>query len=68
MEVRFSRPGVLITGMVLAFAAVAGILAAIVPGPLGKTDYLVIGTLGTFAALVVLFLVALRGTRKDPER
>lgn len=46
--------GALLAGV---FCAVVVVLLAIVPEPRSRTDYLVIGTVATFAALVALFIV-----------
>lgn len=54
-------------GMVLTFVAVAGILMRVMPGPRKETDYLVIGTLATFAALALLFVVLVTTIFKDPS-
>ena len=56
----FGGPAKVALVMIAAFVAVAGILLALLPGPLKNTDYLVIGTLGTFAALDLLFLLVIR--------
>jgi hypothetical protein len=53
----------LVIGVVLEFAVVAGILAALVPAPRSPLDYLVIGTLSTFVSLGTVFAV-LTLTRK----
>ena len=46
-------------GIILAavFAAVTGIMLKMMPGPLKDSDYLVIGTVSTLAAMLALFLV-----------
>lgn len=54
-------------GMVLTFIAVVAILMRVMPGPRKETDYLVIGTLATFAALGLLFLVLVTTIFKDPS-
>jgi hypothetical protein len=54
--------------MLLVFIAVAAVLLRLVPGPRKETDYLVIGTLATFASLVVLFVVLITSYIKDPAR
>jgi hypothetical protein len=46
----------LVLGVVVAFLATAAILMRLIPAPRKETDYLVIGTLATFAALAVLFV------------
>lgn len=53
-------------GMVFTFAAVAGVLWKVIPGPHRGTDYLVIGTLATFASLGVLFVVLIKTILRDP--
>jgi len=57
------RIALLVVGVVLEFAAVAGILLALVPGPRASVDYLVIGTLATFISLATVFAVLML-TRK----
>jgi hypothetical protein len=54
-------------GMVIVFASVAAILIRIIPAPRKETDYLVIGTLATFASLALLFVVLLNTYMKDPS-
>jgi hypothetical protein len=44
-------------GIAVVFTAVVLVLFQILPGPRTRTDYLVVGTLGTLAALAVLFAV-----------
>lgn len=44
-------------GLAGVFCAVVVVLLAIVPEPRSRTDYLVIGTAATFAALAALFVV-----------
>jgi hypothetical protein len=46
--------------MVVVFGGVAAVLMRIIPEPKKETDYLVIGTLATVAALGVLFVALIR--------
>lgn len=50
--------------LILVFAAVAGIMLKVMPGPLKDSDYLVIGTVATLAAMLALFLVLVRTSGK----
>ena len=52
----------IILGALVIFAAVSGIIVHFMPEPLDDTDYLIAGSAGTLAALLVLFL-ALVSTR-----
>jgi len=61
-----AKVGALAGGMILVFLSVAGILWKVIPGPHKGTDYLVIGTLATFAALGLLFVVLLKTVMRDP--
>ncbi len=54
-------------GMVIVFVAAVAILLRVIPGPRKETDYLVIGTLATFAALLLLFVVLVTTVFKDPS-
>jgi hypothetical protein len=61
------RQVLLILGGLFVFAAVAAVMVAIMPSPLKDSDYLVIGSIATLVALLVMF-VALLGTRaKTPD-
>ncbi len=42
---------------VCVFVVVAAILIKLMPGPLHESDYMVIGSVATLVALLVLFLV-----------
>ena len=48
----------------LVFAAVAGVMVKVLPAPLKDSDYLVVGSVATLVALLVLF-VALISTTKS---
>ncbi len=66
MELRAGRLALLGLAMAISFGVIAGVLLRVMPMPHKDTDYLVIGTLATFGALAVLFLMLLATTRK-PE-
>ena len=57
----------LIFGVLLIFGVVAAILAKLMPAPLTDSDFLVIGSVATLVALLVLFfgLVGTRGKSGD---
>lgn len=65
MEFRLGRIAVLVLAMIFVFGAVVGILMQIIPAPRKETDYLVIGTLATFASLATLFVVLITTIFKD---
>ena len=65
MEIRFGRIAVLVLAMIIVFGAVVAILFRIIPEPRKETDYLVIGTLATFASLATLFVVLISTVFKD---
>ncbi len=50
------RTLVLVLGVVCVFAVVAAIMLKLTPEPLKDADYLVIGSVATLIALLVLFL------------
>ena len=52
---RRRRVWMLALAVMLLFAASAGVLLRLLPGPHMAADYLIAGTLATFVALVVLF-------------
>ena len=58
---RKTRVSGIVAVAAIAFGAVALILMQVMPGPRTKVDYLVIGTAGTFVALLVLFVLLNRG-------
>ena len=55
----------LVLGVLLVFAAVAAILAEVMPGPLKDSDYLIIGSVATLVALLAAFfgMVATSGKK-----
>ena len=67
MLARLGKVLLLLIGVALVFAAVSAGLFQVMPSPLGKMDYLVIGTLATFASLLVLFLVLIKTWVKAPD-
>jgi hypothetical protein len=65
-----ARPGrvlLLVLGLGLLFGGVAAVTLRIMPGPLRDTDYLVVGTLATFALMAVLFIVLITTWIKTPD-
>jgi hypothetical protein len=60
-----SRAIALTLGALLEFAAVAAVLLALAPRPRANVDYLVIGTLATFASLATVFALVML-TKKKP--
>ena len=58
------RVAILILAMLFIFAAVAGILVKVMPSPLKDSDYFMIGSVATLAALGVLFLIVVTTSRK----
>lgn len=67
MEPRPGRIALFVFAAVAAFVFVAGGLIVLFPGPRRDTDYLVIGTLATFAALMTIFVVVITGVFKQNE-
>ncbi len=51
----------------LVFGAVAAILVKVLPGPLGDVDYLVVGAIATFLAMLTLFFILVKGGAKMPD-
>ena len=47
----------------LVFAVVAGVMLAVMPGPLKNSDYLVIGSVATLVALLALFFAMISTTK-----
>ncbi len=58
------RVAVLVLAMLFIFGAVAGILVKVMPAPLKDSDYFMIGSVATLAALGVLFLIVVTTSRK----
>ena len=60
-----SRTLILVLGVLLVFAAVAGIMVQVMPAPLKDSDFLVIGSVATLVALLSLFfgMVAISGKK-----
>jgi hypothetical protein len=50
---------------VCVFAVVAFVMLEIMPAPLKESDYLVVGSVATLVALLVLFLVMIATTRSN---
>jgi hypothetical protein len=54
---------VLALAVALVFTAVAGIMVKVMPAPLKDSDYLVIGSVATLVALLVLFFALISTTK-----
>ena len=67
MEPRLGRIASLVALATLAFATVAGGLLAVYPEPRRQTDYLVIGTLATFASLLSIFAIVVTGVFRPSD-
>jgi uncharacterized membrane protein len=50
--------------LILVFAAVAALMVKVMTGPLKDSDYLVIGTVSTLAAMLALFLILISTSGK----
>ena len=59
--VRMMTAGLTMAGV---FGLTAGLLLYLIPKPHKPTDYLVIGTVSTFASMAALFLMAFLAGRK----
>ena len=57
----------IILGALVIFAAVSGIIVHFMPEPLDDTDYLIAGSAGTLAALLVLFLAMVSTRMKSND-
>jgi hypothetical protein len=57
----------LVFGAIVIFAIVAAVMVQLMPKPLGDSDYLVIGSVATLVALLVLFLVLITTRMKSSE-
>ncbi len=62
---QWGRIATLAAAMVIVFSCVAAVLMKLIPAPRKETDYLVIGTLATFASLATLFVVMVTTVFKD---
>jgi hypothetical protein len=65
MDLRSSRIAVPALAMATAFAIIVLVLLRIIPPPRRETDYLVIGTVATFGALAILFLILVATVRRS---
>ena len=61
------RQIILVLSGVCVFAVVAAVMVAIMPAPLKDSDYLVIGSVATLVALLVMFLALLATRLKSPD-
>ena len=61
-----NRTAGLIIGLVLAFVIVVIVLVEVMPGPLERTDYLVIGGAATLFCLALLFFLSRKVLPKPP--
>lgn len=57
----------LIAGAMVIFGIVAALMVQLMPKPLGDSDYLVIGSVSTLVALLVLFLVLVTTRLKSSD-
>lgn len=55
----------IVGALILVFAAVAGIMVKVMAGPLKDSDYLVIGTVATLAAMLTLFVLLIATSGKS---
>lgn len=67
MTTRLGRVLLLVLGLAFLFAGVTAVMLKLMPGPRRETDYLVIGTLATFAMMAVLFIVLITTWIKTPD-
>ena len=61
------RAVLLVLAAVCVFAVVAAILTKLMPAPLKDSDYLVIGSVATLAALLALFVALLSTSMKASD-
>ena len=61
------RQILLIVAGLCVFAASAAVMVQFMPAPLKDTDYLVIGSVATLAALLVMFLTLMATRLKSPD-
>ena len=59
------RAFVLALAVALVFTAVAAIMYKVMPSPLKDSDYLVIGSVATLVALLVLFFALISTTKSS---
>lgn len=59
------RGFVLALAVALVFTAVAGLMVKVMPAPLKDSDYLVIGSVATLVALLVLFVTLISTTKSS---
>jgi len=67
MQLRGLRVLGLIAAVLVVFGTVVAIGLRLLPEPHSETDYLVIGSVATFIALGVLFVVLITSYVKSPE-
>ncbi len=63
-RLRIPQPVALAGSACMAFAVFALALIRVLPSPHAKSDYLIIGTLATLAALITIFAGLVMGRRK----
>ncbi|MGH9645657.1 MAG: hypothetical protein ACRD4E_02470 [Bryobacteraceae bacterium] len=61
------RQAVLVLSGVCVFAVAAGVMYKIMPAPLKEIDLLVIGSVATLVALLVMFVALLATRLKSPD-
>ncbi len=61
------RLALLFVIVALVFGVTAAILLKVLPAPLGDVDYLVIGAIATFIAMLALFFILIKGGAKMPD-
>lgn len=54
--------------MIVIFGVTVGVLLTVMPPPHKPTDYLVMGAVGTFLCLLLLFVVLINTAAKPPAR
>lgn len=59
------RPVTLALAAICVFGVVAAIMTALMPAPLHESDFLVIGSVATLVALLILFLVMISTTKSS---
>jgi hypothetical protein len=61
---RLPRPAALAVSACMAFAIFAVALIRVLPSPHARSDYLIVGTLATLAALITIFAGLVIGRRR----